>query len=250
MPWRCDMRIFFIGIIISISSIHFCVAQHSSLEFWPETDIWYRLSLPWRLSAYIPITKYCESKDRDLNIYLQADYAFGKTKYSAYRRLMDENKATNMNAWLARVGFMEGWSLYDEGQNYRERMLYPEIHKRVPLKGNVLMSHRFRTDFRWLGQEPDFSYRLRYRVMVEKEFRLDHSSIVPFFNVEPFWDSRYSTVNRVRVIGGTTVAWGPRFASEVNLTYQYDSRSSVTNVFALNIILHVYFETARVKNGQ
>jgi hypothetical protein len=51
-------------------------------------------------------------------------------------------------------------------------------------------------------------------------------------------------VNRVRLIGGATVAWSPRFALETNLTYQYDSRSSVTNLYALNIILHLYFETA------
>jgi hypothetical protein len=29
----------------------------------------------------------------------------------------------------------------------------------------------------------------------------------------------------------------------VNITYQYDSRSSVTNLYALNVILHLFFST-------
>jgi hypothetical protein len=41
------------------------------------------------------------------------------------------------------------------------------------------------------------------------------------------------------------VAWTPRVALEGNFTYQYDSESSITNVYALNVILHVYFEKGR-----
>jgi hypothetical protein len=37
------------------------------------------------------------------------------------------------------------------------------------------------------------------------------------------------------------------FALEANITYQHDSKSSVTNLYALNIILHVSFETARAR---
>ena len=63
--------------------------------------------------------------------------------------------------------------------------------------------------------------------------------------MEPYYDSRYDTVNRVRVIPGASVSWSPRYAIESNVTYQHDTRSSVTNLVALNVILHVYFETRR-----
>jgi len=79
--------------------------------------------------------------------------------------------------------------------------------------------------------------------MVEKEFELGHTSIVPYVNIEPYYDSRYGTVNRVRLIGGVTGAWSPHFALEGNITYQYDSRSSVTSLYALNVILHLYLDT-------
>ena len=224
------------------------MAQGSSIEFWPETDIWYRLSPSWRLSAFIPITKYNESKYRDLNIYLQADYAWGKTRRTLFSRLVDENKAQAIKAWMVRGGFMEGWSLGENAGNYSEDMLFGEIHRRLPLEGAVLLSHRIRIDLRWVGNEPTFSYRVRYRVMAEKEFKARSSSIIPYVNAELYWDSRYHTFSRTRLIGGTTVAWGSRFAYEGNITYQYDEHYNTPNLYALNIILHLFFEKAHAKD--
>jgi hypothetical protein len=217
-------------------------AQNSSHELWLESDIWYRLNSSWRLSSFIAITKYSESKDRDLNFTLQADRAWGHTKNPFLKRLQDENRAMELKAWLVRSGYMRGQSLGDHGGNYTENMALAEIHKRIPLRGDGLLSARFRTDLRWIGQSQDLSYRLRYRMMLEKEYKVNRSSIVPYVNAEPFWDSRYTKVNRFRLIGGATVAWGKLVAIEGNFTYQYDSESSFENVYALNIILHIFFE--------
>jgi hypothetical protein len=117
-----------------------------------------------------------------------------------------------------------------------------ELHARTPVKRSVLLSSRLRADLRWLGDAPEFSYRVRYRLMLEKEIVAGGISIVPYANVEPYYDSRYGIVNRVRVIGGATVSLSSRFALEGDITYQHDSRSSVTNLYALNVILHVFFE--------
>jgi hypothetical protein len=65
--------------------------------------------------------------------------------------------------------------------------------------------------------------------------------------VEPFWDSRYSEVTRTRIIGGTTLSLNQRFAYELNLTYQYDKTYDTTNLYALNVILHVFFESKSMK---
>lgn len=244
------LRLIWLIFFLKISVADYCFAQNSSLEFWPETDIWYRLNPSWRLSAFIPITKYHESKNRDLNIYLQADYAWGKTKHLLKMRLIDGNQAQQIKGWLVRGGFMEGWSLGENASDYTEDMLFAEIHRRTPFKGKVLFSSRFRTDLRWVGQDPTFSYRFRIRLMFEKEYKAGRDSIVPYVNAEPYWDSRYSSFNRIRVIGGATVAWGARFAYESNLTYQYDENYNTANLYALNIILHMYFETNKSRSKQ
>lgn len=144
---------------------------------------------------------------------------------------------------------MAGWSLDDPTEGYTEDMVFAEIHRRIPFRGGILISQRIRTDFRWVGQEPEFSYRIRYRLMVEKEISPQTTSVVPYFNVEPFFDSRYDYFNRVRVIGGVTISWKSWFALEGNLTYQYDAKYSTANVYALNLILHLFFETHKAKTG-
>jgi hypothetical protein len=237
---RYRLQLIFL-LVICLGSANICKAQNTSFEFWPETDIWCTLNPSWRLSALIPVTKYCESKDRDLNVYLQAEYKWGSTKLFVFSRLVSENRVQQVKAYLVRGGFMEGWSLGENSSGYTEDMAYAEIHKRIPLKGRLLFSLRLRPDFRWVGEEPEFSYRIRYRVMLEKDFTVGRSSIVPYVNVEPYWDSRYSTVSRVRAIAGGTVIWGSRLAYEANLTYQYDSHYNTPNVYAINGILHVFF---------
>jgi hypothetical protein len=158
--------------------------------------------------------------------------------------LLDEGRQENMKTYLVRGGYLGGKSLDDEGQAYSEHTVLAELHVRTPLKGGMLLSSRLRADLRWLGEHSEFSARWRFRAMVEKEYTVGRTSIVPYVNVEPYYDSRYETVNRVRLIPGASVAWSPRFAVEGNMTYQYDSRSSTTHVLALNMILHVFFDTS------
>ena len=194
---------------------------------------------------FVPLSNNLETHYREGSLILQADYAFGKASKLFSTRLMDENRVREMKSWLVRGGYLSGRSLDDHGETYSENTAFLELHGRFPLKGRVLMSHRLRTDLRWLGDDYEYSYRLRYRLMVERDFEAGRTSIVPYVSVEPYYDSRYGIVNRVRLIGGASVAWSPRFALEGNITYQYDSRSSVTNLFALNVILHLFFDTSR-----
>jgi hypothetical protein len=225
--------------------------QNTSYEFWPEADIWYKVTPGLRLSSFASITRYLESDTRDLNLTLQADHAFGKSKKFLFTRLMDQNQAETLKAWLVRGGYMGGWSLYDKAESYSETMLFAEIHRRFLLRHLILFSQRLRMDNRFLGKEDaDYSYRFRYRAMVEKEFLSGKTSIIPFISVEPFYDSRYNTFNRVRAIGGSTVTWNQRFALEGNFTYQYDSKASKKNLLAFNAILHLYFESKKVKEKE
>jgi hypothetical protein len=52
----------------------------------------------------------------------------------------------------------------------------------------------------------------------------------------------------MRLIGGTTISWEPWLALEGNLTYQYDSKYDTNNLYALNLILHVFFEAKHAKD--
>ncbi|MBX9808631.1 MAG: DUF2490 domain-containing protein [Flavobacteriaceae bacterium] len=245
---RHNLGFVYLALFMSLTATNTSVAQNSSIEFWPETDIWYRLNSSWRLSSFIPITKYNENDSRDLNVYLHVDYAWGNTKYAIFRRLMDQEQEQMLKNWMVRGGLMKGWSIGKYAGDYTEEMVFAEVHKRIPLKGNILLSHRFRTDTRWLGPDNDFSYRFRYRLMVEKEFKSGNYSIVPYVNIESYWDSRYDKLVKTRLIGGFTTTWRDRYAIEGNLTYQYDETYNTENLYALNVILHVFLEKNQNKN--
>jgi hypothetical protein len=238
-----------VGMIALTLTNNHSLAQDTSFELWPEVDIWYKVTPGLRLSSYAGIARYLESDTRDFNLTIQADHSFGKSKKFFFTRLLDENKAGTMKTWMVRGGYMGGWSLHDKGDSYLEDMLFAEIHGRFLLKHLVLFSWRLRMDNRWLGQDTDYSYRFRYRALFEREFLSGKTSVVPYISVEPFWDSRYNLVNRVRVVGGSTVSWKSRFALEGNVTWQYDSKSSSPNVLAFCAILHLYFETAKVREN-
>jgi hypothetical protein len=238
------LPLFILPLLVLVGTTGAALADGPAYEFWPEIDLWWRLSPAWRLSMFLPLSQNLETHYREGNLILQADYAWGKGSRLHKTRLLDENQAREMNTWLVRGGYNSGRSLDDRGQTYRENTMFLELHNRTPLIGGVLLSNRLRADFRWLGDDAEFSTRWRYRLMVEKEFAVGNTSIVPYVNFEPYYDSRYGIVNRVRLIGGVTGTWSPRYALEGNITYQYDSRSSVTNLYALNMILHLYFDTS------
>jgi len=241
---RCR-RTALLAIVVWLRSTAGAVASESSTEFWPEVDLWFRLTPSWRVSTLAALTRNLETDYREGSLVLQADYAWGKPGLVYKGRLLDESGAQSMKAMMVRAGYLGATSLGDGGDAYREKTIFLEWHLRVPLKSQVLLSHRLRTDLRWLGDPPEFSERWRYRLMVEKAIDAGRCSWVPYGSVEAFYDSRYDTINRLRSIAGTSVAWTPRVALEGNFTYQYDSESSITNVYAQNVILHVYFEKGR-----
>jgi hypothetical protein len=217
------------------------LAQESTTEFWPEVDSWLRVSPQWRFSLFVPISKNIETHYREGNLIAQVDFAFGETH--RWRRLLDESRARRMDTFLLRGGYLGGKSLGDDGAEYDEHMAFVELHVRIPLKGSFLLSHRFRPEARWLGQNEAPAQRYRYRLMLEREFMRGRVSLVPYVNGEAYYDSRYDTVNRIRAIGGATVGWSRHFAIEGNWTYQHDSRSSVTYTNAFGLVLHLFLET-------
>lgn len=244
MYWNYRFRIIALVVLFSISMTNISSAQETSKELWPEIDIWWKVSPSWRFSLYIPLSKNIETDYREGGFVIQTDYSWGKTNKILYMRMLDSERAEKIKSMMLRSGYLVGYSLDDKGQTYSENTAYTEFHLRIPLKGELLISHRLRTDLRWLGQDNEFSQRFRYRLMIEKELHAKKVSYVPYFNVEPYYDSRYNTINRIRLIGGTSVSWSPRYALEGNFTYQHDTRSSVTHLYALNVILHFYFETS------
>ena len=234
------------GLMVWLAAACAALADPPTKEFWPEIDTWLRLSPVWRVSLFVPISENLDTHYREGNLIPQVDFAFGKARFQG--RFMDEDRARDSKLFLLRGGYLGGKSLDDQGEAYTEYQTFGELHWRIPLKGAFLLSHRLRADLRWLGKDShEFSNRWRYRLMLEKEFTPGRVSLVPYVNAEAYYDSRYDTVNRFRLIAGDSLSWSSRAALETNVTYQYDSRSSTKEILALNVILHVFFNASRTQ---
>ncbi len=243
MIWQYRLQLIFFVILFYTGMVSHCTAQETSTEVWPEVDIWYNVSPSWRFSTFIPFSQNLETNYREGSFLIQGDYSWGKPRRIIITRLMDAEASEQLKNWMFRFGYSIGKSLDDDGEAYSEKTAILEQHFRIPTKGNFLVTHRIRADLRWLGADYDFSQRYRYRIMIEKEYKAKKVSFVPYSSAEAYYDSRYNTVNRFRLIAGSSVSWSQRYAFEVNYTYQHDTRSSVTTIYALNLIAHFYFQT-------
>jgi hypothetical protein len=113
---RCYLRLVRLAFLVWVGANGVVVADEPSKEFWPEVDVWLRLSPTWRLSMFIPISQNIETAYREGNLILQADYAWGKVTRLHKTRLLDENRARGMKPMLVRGGYLAGQSLDDHGQ--------------------------------------------------------------------------------------------------------------------------------------
>jgi hypothetical protein len=74
-----------------------------------------------------------------------------------------------------------------------------------------------------------------------REFTLAEHSVVPYFNVEGFWDSRYDGLSRVLAQGGAEVTVDKHFRVELYLARQNDRKPSSSSLDALGIVAKWYY---------
>jgi len=228
--------------IIRISSVH---AENTTKELWPEIDLWWKTSNDWRFSSFLALSRNVETNYREGDILIQGEYSWGETKDSVSMRLVDVAEAEIVRPMMARIGYLNGRGQEEEdGEKFSENSAYGEFYFRFLLKSRIFFTQRFRSDLRLLGEEKEYSYRLRYRLMLEKEIILKNISYVPYINFEPEYDSRYDSINILRTSLGSSVKWAKWYGLEGNLTYQYGSRTETTNLYALTAILHLFYDSS------
>jgi hypothetical protein len=187
--------VFFIFIIVNKVK-----AENTSKEFWPEVDLWWRTSPDWRLATFFALTKNVETNYREGDILIQGEYSWGESNKTVFMRLVDVAEAEKVKPMMARLGYLKGRGLEEEesGETFSENSAYGEFYFRVPLKEVAFFTQRLRSDLRWLGPEDEYSYRLRYRLMIEREIISNEISYVPYFNLEPYYDSQYVAIKMLR----------------------------------------------------
>jgi Protein of unknown function (DUF2490) len=206
--------------------------SESVKQFWPEVDLYFPLNEKFRLFFLATTTKAEETRDNlEGQVGAHLDYHLHK-KVSL------------------RTGYRYGFSL-GGSDPFKENRIIFEQTLRQPLPLHVLLSDRNRQDLRWVNGE--FSARYRNRVTLEREFKVLDRAVTPYGSAEVFYDSRFNTWNRNRLVVGTQFAFKrgaplislihpkKQFVLDLYLTRQNDTRSQPQHVKALGIAFNIYF---------
>jgi len=185
-------------------------------EAWPEVDLFINLNPKWRLFFLGNI-----SQERETNIDLEGqvgahvDYFFNK--YLVFRN-----------------GYRYGFSLVEDDPFEEHRVLFEQT-VRVPIPWKVLLNDRNRQDLRWV--DGSFSARYRNRLMLERDFGIRDFRFTGYGSAEIYYDSRFDTFNRHRLVVGTTFPVAKHFALDLSYARQNDSRSQPNHVNAIAVVL-------------
>jgi len=155
------------------------------------------------------------------------------------KKLQTEDWQRNRYLW-ARVGYDRIFnSTESSGAEVVENRGIVALYAKAFLPAGVVMEGRVRTDLRWIGDE----YSTRYRVRAEftREFIVHEHTVVPYFNVEWFYDTRYDGWSRTLYQLGPEVTVNKNFRYEIYLARQSDHLPKKSDLDALGMNFKWYF---------
>jgi len=211
-------------------------AHAQSKQVWPESSTYIKMNDRMRL--YLLMTTVKEEQDStEAEIGPNFDFFLPTLKHARKWSLFPLDESRNQFLVL-RIGYRYIFPFTEEGSNEHRGVL--ELTARHPLVRGVLVSDRNRLDIRSI--EGAKSWRYRNRLTIEKEFSMGHFRFSPYVRGEIYYDSRYDSVSRTALIGGSTFPLTRHFEFEWYFEHQNDSGgSSNRTVNAVGVVANFYF---------
>jgi hypothetical protein len=181
-----------------------------------------------------------ESDERSLDTAAYLDISLLPIGPRRRRSVRTEDWQRNRYFW-ARVGYDRVFKVTEaEGTpSVAENRGILSLWGKGPLPGAVWLEGRARADLRWIGDEYSTRYRLRLEATRELVV-LDHA-VVPYFNVEWFYDTRYDGWARALYQAGSEFTVNKHFRFELYLAQQTDHLPSTSRLNAAGIVAKGYY---------
>jgi hypothetical protein len=202
------MSIALIGMTIALVPLR-AAAQESNSDGSIEVGLWKRLSASDMLYFPISVTRASEVDHAEALLGAGYDRVLGKT-------------------FAARLGYRYLWELSPAPGTapFREHRGVAELFARRRAGSRVDLLDRTRFELRGVDGA-DVSWRLRNRIRVGRVVELSHErTLTPYGSFEAGYDSRFRTVNRYRFSLGVAAKVNSRFAPDVYLARQHDTREN------------------------
>ena len=207
-----------------------------SSEFWPEVSGF--VALDPRTRIYLNAA-YAEAKESDTRSLDLAAYLDISLKPILRKELREEDWQRSRYLW-ARIGYDRVFKAIDgaDAEVAEDRGIVA-LYAKAPLPAEVWLEARVRADLRWIGD--DYSTRYRFRVEATREFTVLNHTVVPYFNVEWFYDTRYDGWARTLYQLGPEVTLNKHFRYEIYVARQKDRLPSASSTNAFGVVAKWYY---------
>ncbi len=209
-------------------------------EFWPEGQLFLDLNPRTRVFLNAAHAKGKESDERSLDTAVYLDISFVPVGPRRRRTFRAEDWQRGRYLW-ARVGYDRIFKA-TEGEtspSVAEDRGILSLWAKFPLPASVWLEGRGRADLRWIGDE--YSTRYRARLEATREFVVLDHAVVPYLNVEWFYDTRYDGWARTLYQAGGECTLNRHFRFELNVSQQTDTLPETRRLNAFSVVLKGYF---------
>jgi hypothetical protein len=215
------------------------VSADDPWEAWPEAQAFVGLDARTRLFLNAAYAKGKESDQATLDTAAYVDLSLVPIGPRRRRALRTEDWQRNRYFW-ARVGYDRVFKITDaEGRSVAEDRGILSLWGKIPLPGSVWLENRARADLRWIGAE--YSTRYRWRMEATREFVVLDHGVVPYLNVEWFYDTRYDGWARTLYQAGFEGTVNRHLRFELNLSQQTDTLPQTSRLNAFSVVLKGYY---------
>ena len=189
-------------------------AQNS--QIWPELDVFWQPAEHQRTFLELSMSSERESNTREGSVGLYQDYLWLPRGY-------------------ARAGYRYTFSIQDA--SYRESRAVGEVVFGTGLPMRMRLLNRARTELRWVNDS--YSWRFRDRIHVQyylRNARFARHALAPYGTLEAYYDSQYQAISRIAGRIGSEARLNGRWAGDVFIARQNNSRSDLPSVTALGLV--------------
>lgn len=204
-------------------------------EFWPEVNGFFTLSSQTRIFADAAFARGKESRNLALDVAAYLDISF-KPIRQRYRE--EEDWQRGRFVW-ARIGYDHVFKSAEGAHSSAERRGIISLWHKFEFPEGIWLEARERADLRWIGGY--FSTRYRFRLEATREFTVFDQTVVPYFNMEWFYDTRYTGISRTLYTVGSEVTLSQNFRFEVYLARQTDYLPDASGLYAFGILGKWYY---------
>jgi len=205
-------------------------------EFWPEMSAFVQLNERSRAYVDAAFARGTESDSKSLDLAACLDISL---KPIIRKELLTKDWERSRYLWT-RIGYVRIFETTDStGTEVAEDRGVIAIYGKVALPAAVWLEVRTRADLRWIGDE--YSTRYRFRIEATREFTVRDHAVVPYFNFEWFYDTRYDDWTKTLWTIGSEVTVQKHFRYEVYFARQVDRLPQEKNLNALGVVFKWYY---------